>query len=372
MLALAALSALGWQLCRLSILPVLVLLLACPKSTGQERRRVIIDQDEAGPAGTDLGSTLLLIQSPQTEVLGITVVTGDMWLKEEVAHTLRMLELIGRTDIPVVPGAEYPLVRTKEETELWEQQYGRVGYLGAWTPRIYHAADQVGELKEGNPKAKPAQEDAAHFLVRTVREFPNQVTIYAGGPMTNLALAISIDPEFPGLVKELVFMGASLSPQTDDPEFVNLPRHEFNLWFDPEAAHIMLRAKWKKIVCTPVDISVKTAMTRELLDRIKAADTPAARYISEYTVVRKYGYLWDELAAVAWLDPAIITKKETRFMDVDLDRGANYGNVLTWASEDKPKVDLKPVEIQVDLDTQKFYRMVVDLLSAPTPGGIAQ
>jgi len=366
-LALAALSSFGWHLGRFGILTVIALLLACPKCPSQEKRKVIIDQDEAGPAGTDLHSTLLLIQSPQTEVLGITVVTGDMWLKEEVAHTLRMLELIGRTDIPVVPGAEYPLVRTKEETELWEQQYGRVGYLGAWTPRIYHPADQVGELKEGNPKAKPVQEDAAHFLVRTVRQFPNQVTIYAGGPMTNLALAISIDPEFPSLVKELVFMGASLSPQTDDPEFVNLPRHEFNLWFDPEAAHIMLRAKWNKIVCTPVDISVKTAMTRELLDHIKMADTPAARYISQYTVVRKYSYLWDELAAVAWLDPSIITKNETRFMDVDLDRGANYGNVLTWAAEDRPKVDVKPVEIQVDLDTHKFYKMIVDLLSAPTP-----
>ena len=355
------------RFCRSWALFAVALLLACPRSTGQEKRKVIIDQDEAGPAGTDLHSTLLLIQSPQTEVLAITVVTGDMWLKEEIAHTLRMLELIGRTDIPVVPGAEYPLVRTKEETELWEQQYGRVGYLGAWTPRMYHPADQVGELKEGNPRAKPAQEDAAHFHVRTARQFPNQVTIYAGGPMTNLALAISIDPEFPSLVKELVFMGGSLSPQTDDPEFVNLPRHEFNLWFDPEAAHIMLRAKWKKIVCTPVDISVKTAMTRQLLDRIKVADTPAARYISQYTVVRKYSYLWDELAAVAWLDPSIITKKETRFMDVDLDRAAGYGSVLTWADEDRPKVDVKPVEIQVDLDTQKFYKMIVDLLSAPTP-----
>src|ERR1041385_6230082 len=99
-----------------------------------EKRKSIIDQDAAGPAGTDQQSILLLIQSPQTEVLGVTVVTGDGWLKDEVAHTLRMLELIGRTDIPVVAGAEYPLVRRKEETELWEQQYGMVPWLGAWTP----------------------------------------------------------------------------------------------------------------------------------------------------------------------------------------------------------------------------------------------
>ena len=82
-------------------------------ASGQEKRKIIIDQDAAGPGGTDQQAILMLIQSPQTEVLGITVVTGDAWLKSEVAHTLRTLELIGRTDIPVVPGAEYPLVRTK-------------------------------------------------------------------------------------------------------------------------------------------------------------------------------------------------------------------------------------------------------------------
>src|ERR1022692_4137815 len=103
---------------RIRFLTTAVLLLTCLTCWGQ-KRKVIVDQDGAGPAGTDQQSILLLIQSPQAEVLGITVVTGDQWLKAEVAHTLRMLELIGRTDIPVVPGAERPLVRRKEETELW-------------------------------------------------------------------------------------------------------------------------------------------------------------------------------------------------------------------------------------------------------------
>jgi inosine-uridine nucleoside N-ribohydrolase len=311
---------------------------------------------------------LLLIQSPQTEVLGITVVTGDQWLHEEVAHTLRMLELIGRTDIPVVPGAEYPLVRRKQDTEQWEQQYGSVAWLGAWTPRVYHAADQLGEMPEGKPTTKPADEDAAHFLIRMVHKFPNQVTLYEGGPMTNLAVAISIDPEFAGLAKELVFMGASFNPRTDDPEFVNAPTHEFNLWFDPEAAHIVLRAPWKKIICTPVDISVKTRLTADLIDRIKAADTPVARYIGKYARLRgNYNYLWDELAAAAWLDPSLITKRETLFMDVDLDRGAGYGNTLSWTDGDKPKGELRPVEVQDDLDLEKFYKIFVDLLTAQTP-----
>ena len=158
---------------RIRFLAAAMLLTSCLTSWSQERRKIIIDQDAAGPGGTDQQSMLLLIQSPQTEVLGITVVTGDQWLHEEVAHTLRMLELIGRTDIPVVPGAEYPLVRRQRETEQWERQYGSVAWLGAWTPRFYHPPDQLGEMPEGKPTTKPADEDAVHFLLRMVHKFPN-------------------------------------------------------------------------------------------------------------------------------------------------------------------------------------------------------
>jgi purine nucleosidase len=342
-------------------------LLTCLTCWGQ-KRKIIIDQDAAGPAGTDQQSILLLIQSPEAEVLGITVVTGDQWLKAEVAHTLRMLELIGRTDIPVVPGAEFPLVRRKEETELWEQQYGSVGWLGAWTPRFYHAHDELGEMPEGKPSTKPTDEDAAHFLIRMVHKFPNEVTVYEGAPMTNLALAVSIDTEFAGLAKELVFMGGSMNPQTTDPEFVNSPRREFNFWFDPEAAHIVLHAPWKKIICTPVDISVKTRLTSELINRIKAGDTPAARYVGTYARLHgQYNYLWDELAAAAWLDPGLITQKEMRLMDINLDRGAGYGDTLTWSEQDKPRIQVPSVEVQDDLDLEKFYKLFVELLTAPTP-----
>jgi purine nucleosidase len=355
------------KLSHVCFVAIAVLLMTSLTCWGQ-KRKIIIDQDAAGPGGTDQQSMILLIQSPQTEVLGITVVTGDQWLKAEVAHTLRMLELIGRTDIPVVPGAEYPLVRRKRETEMWEERYGSVPWVGAWTPRFYHPPGELGDMPEGLPTTKPLDEDAAHFLIRMVHKFPNEISIYEGGPMTNLALAISIDPEFAGLAKELVFMGASLAPQTTDPEFINSPRREFNLWFDPEAAHIALRAPWKKIACTTVDISVKTRFTAELVNRIKASDSAAARYAGTYARLHgEYNYLWDELAAVAWLDPSLITRKETRFIDINLDQGAGYGDTLTWAEQDRPRVEVRPVEIQVDVDLETFYKVFLDLLTAPTP-----
>ncbi len=77
-------------------------------------------------------------------------------------------------------------------------------------------------------------------------------------------------------------MGGSLSPQSDHPEFANTPRHEFNFWFDPEAAEIVLRASWKKIVCTPTDISVKTRLTREMIKDIDSGGTVLAHYVARY------------------------------------------------------------------------------------------
>lgn len=330
----------------------------------RQTRKIIIDQDCSGPGDSNMQAPLVLIQSPQTDVLGITVVTGDQWRNEEMAHMLRLLELVGRTDIPVIPGAEYPLVHRRQEALLWEKRYGKVAYAGAWDPRWWHPANVIPPLPEGQPTTKPAKEDAAHFLVRMVHKYPHQVTIYEGGPMTDLALAISIDPSFPELAKELVFMGGSLNPHTNDPEFVNSPRHEFNFWFDPEAAHIVLRAPWPKIVCTPVDISIKTRFSRSLAKEISARDTPIGLYIGKYF---RSDYMWDELAAEAWLDPSIITSSEIRYMDVNINHGPGYGNTLTWSDQDKPQLKLNRVQIQTGLNVQKFYQIFVRLMTAPTP-----
>ena len=111
-------------------------------------------------------------------------------------------------------------------------------------------------------------------------------------------------------------------------------------------------------------------MTNELIDKIKAGNSASARYIGTYARLRgSYNYLWDELTSAAWIDPSVITKTENRYMDVSLDRGAGYGDTLTWTDEDRPKGDVRTVEVQVDLDTGKFYKMFVDLLTAPTPAG---
>src|ERR1700693_3781355 len=164
---------------RTSIFLALTLTLFSRAAFGQARRKVIVDQDAAGPGGSNLQAIMVLVQSPQVETLGIAVVTGDSWREEELAHTLRLLELVGRTDIPVLPGAAFPLVHTREQALLDEQLYGKINYMGARERRCGHEPFDIPESRvaEGMPRAKPSTEDAAHFMVRMVHQYPHQVTI---------------------------------------------------------------------------------------------------------------------------------------------------------------------------------------------------
>jgi inosine-uridine nucleoside N-ribohydrolase len=333
----------------------------------QSKHKVIIDQDAAGPGGTDMQAILAIVNSPDTEVLGITVLTGDAWRDEEVQHTLRLMEIIGRTDIPVVPGAVFPLVSSKEYIAKWEKLHGKVVYQGAWNFAQRHAVHgpyEIPPMPEGAPTTQAANETAAHFLVRMVHEYPHDITIYAAGPMTDLAQAISLDPHFPELAKELIVMAGSINPQTDDPEFTLAPRREFNFWMDPEASHAVLHAHWPRFVLTTVDISVKTHMEKSLIDQIARSSAPAAQYVVKYA---EPNILWDELAAVSWLDPSIITKWQKLYIDVEVDHGPSYGDTHAWAPGNQPDMGESLVDVQVDLDKEKFYKEYVELLSRPTP-----
>src|SRR6201988_5410544 len=116
----------------------IALLVAFALAWRPPRRKIIINEDCSGPGGSNIQTLALLIQSPQVEVLGITVVSGDQWRDEEVAHSLRLLEIMGRTDIPDVPGPTFPLVRRRDEPHLWQQRYGKGAYAGAWDDRWWH------------------------------------------------------------------------------------------------------------------------------------------------------------------------------------------------------------------------------------------
>jgi purine nucleosidase len=345
-------------------------------AAAQSKRKVILDQDARGPATTDQQSMLMFIQSPEVETLGITVVSGDMWRDEEVAHTLRMLEIVGRTDIPVLPGAVYPLINRMDFIERWEKLYGTVHYQGAWNghrPGMnlgeglrgrWHEPFVVPHIVEGDPTTKASEEDAAHFIIRMVHKYPHEVTIYAGGPLTNIAQAISLDPQVPDLAQELVIMGGSVAPVVPI-EWRTENRREFNFWWDPEAVHITLTSPWHKITITTVDISIKTRMTKALIAELAKSPSAASQYVAKYADEE---YMWDELAAASWLDPSVITKEDQLYMDINIDHGAGYGNVIVWTADAHPGLGEQLVHLPTELNREKFEKMFIDLMARPTPG----
>lgn len=363
----------------LSLLVAAAILLGGATGAAQSRKKVIVDQDARGPASTDMQSILLFLQAPDVEVLGITLVTGDQWLEEETLRTLRAVEVARRTDVPVVPGALYPLINSKELSEAWERQYGELGFKGAWTPRLYHPPDEVPQLEEGMPTIKPLAEHAANFIIRMVRQFPNEVTIWAGGPLTNIALALKLDPAVATLARDLVLMGAGFNVGEGGIHRIN-GRREFNWWFDPEAVRITMSAPWKKIVITPVDISVKTRLSDDIRGQIAKSEAPVARYHTQFA---RSSYMWDEISALAWMDPSIITKQQELYVNIDINQGAGYGQTIFVEKEMEGGPGRPPAArkmpswwqlatVQWDLDTDKFYKMYVDLMSRPPRSGSAQ
>jgi purine nucleosidase len=344
------------------------------RAEAQQRLKVIVDQDARGPGTSDQQAILVFLQSPRFDVLGVTTVSGDQWVKEETQHTLRMLEIAARTDVPVIQGAEFPLLNSKEEIERWEALYGKLEYKGCWTDEFeaqrstvyevpYHPPDFVPPLPEGEPQTKAAPGTAAEFIVRMVHKYPGEVTLWAGGPLTNYALALKLDPEVARLAKEFVMMGGGLYANKGaiDPGAIDA-RREFNWWFDPEAARIVLRAPWKKLTITPIDISVKTRLSPEIQAAISRANTPVTRYLGKYSLT---GYMWDEIAGAAMIDPSIITGQKRLYMDIDVDHGASYGKTLFWDSTAKVPPYLRLANVQFDIDAEKFYELYIDLMTRP-------
>jgi inosine-uridine nucleoside N-ribohydrolase len=366
----------------LSALLVLVMSLTCGLAAAADtgaRRKVIIDQDAFGPAGSNMQAILMLLQSKDVEVLGITIPSGDGWRDEEVSHTLRLLEIAQRTEVPVYPGAVVPLVNTQARNKHWEALYGKLFYKGAWTEvwptegtvrrSPYHADPYlVPPSPAGEPKIKPARESAASFLVRKVREFPGQVSIVAAGPLTNLALASRLDPEFSSLARELVFMGGSFKPTAASnsfaAEYANAPRREFNMRWDPEAASIVLHEPWKKLTEVPIDPTTATFFKPEFIQDVAQGQAPFAAYLGQFG--QSYP-MWDELAVAVWLDPSIAKRSTTLLVDVDTSFSAGYGDTLSWSEGEGPGVGERPVTVVFEADVPKLERMTLSLLKSPTP-----
>ena len=355
-------------------LKMLLFLIFFTQYSEAQKRKVIIDDDSFSLMH------LMLLGADDVEVLGIASVTGNSWSGRIVPHVLRGLELIDRPNVPVVKGATYPLLNTEAQTKLWEALYGRLTWKGVWMkewvePTIqslpeHYEVDAPVDVSWGNPTIEADLRIAANFLIEMVRTYPGEISIIAGGPLTNLALAQRLDPEFASLAKELVYMGSSFNPQqvidnqaaTDFArEFANSPRREFNIRLDPEAASITSRSPWPKITIIPVDPSTGTQLTAELLNRAAQA---APKEMGKVLTSWEPGFpLWDEIAAAVWLDPSLIVEKERLYVDYNTQFGPSYGDTLSWREHYQPNLGEQPATVIRKVDRLGLEALLIEKLA---------
>ena len=332
------------------------------------KRKVIYDQDNSGPFGTDILGTLMMLQADNIDLLGITLVTGDAWMKQEMAYTLRLLEMLGRSEIPVYPGAEFPMLNTKEEWQLRQELYG--GHrLDPWMGAFNRANGGPDEVKPLLPpydrfaNLMAQQDHAARFIIKTVRANPGQVTIYAGGPLTNLAMAIALAPDIVPLVPELVIMGTGFHMFTN----------AFNIFFDPESARKVLRAGWPKCSIVTVDIAEEIhegdeiAPGRRMIEEIAArAQSPISDLFQLHAVKPlqrdpnlHFFRMADEMIAAQVIDPSVFTKSEEMYVDICTTPGPRYGDSMFWPKNWQAVPDagksVSAADRRVFVDPRQFY-----------------
>jgi len=256
--------------------------------------KVIIDAD---PGVDDAAAILMALASPEIEVLGLSIVAGNVSLEHTVTNACKLVGVSGRRDVPVFAGASGPLVR--------EQVYGKYARIGSFDDKLVKAGDVV-----------PAEESAIQFIVRSARAAVTageQITICAIGPLTNVALALIQHPDVARGIRQIVSMGGAFTALGH-----RTPWAEFNIYADPHAAEIVFQSG-VPIVLMPLDMTFQALFTADHFERFRAGGEAGAALYNLFTTFdrsdekrfgRPGGPIHDA-TTIAWLiRPELFTSRE--------------------------------------------------------------
>lgn len=328
--------------------------------------RILFDTD-SGFFADDGQALVMLLRSPaRVTVEGVTVVSGNVWAAQGVEYTLHVLKILGRADVPLYPGAEAPLLHSAAMAEAEAERWGPLEFRGAFAGPFPTSRSMLKPPFGGRFSGlAPKRENAVDFLIRAIEGSPGQLTILELGPMTNLAMALRLKPEIAGKIRQLVFMGGAVRVPGNATRAA-----EFNFWFDPEAAAIVLRSAIPRKVMFGLDICDKAPLTKREFDQIVAVKSPVTelyredagnRYPGYLKDPKATGYMWDTLAAGWLLDPGFVTARQTLYLDVETRFGARYGAVVPLDRKLAPSAT--PVEVMMDLDFARIFALYKGLLA---------
>ncbi|KAJ3708727.1 hypothetical protein LUZ61_012432 [Rhynchospora tenuis] len=314
------------------------------------KKKVIIDTD---PGIDDAMAIFVALNSPEIEVIGLTTIFGNVYTTLATRNALHLLEVAGRCDVPVAEGSHVTLMKT---TKL------RIA-------SFVHGADGLGNQNFSPPNGQPIGQSAASFLVEQANLYPGEVTVVALGPLTNLALAIEEDPDFPKKVGQIVILGGAFWVNGN----VN-PATEANIFGDPEAADVVFTSG-ADILAIGINITHQVILTDADLEKIEKSNSKFAQYLCKilglYFSYHREAYhingvyLHDPTTVIAAINPSLLTYTEgvVRVQTSGITRGLTlFDNTKKRYAEMTPWTDKPKIKVAVTVDAPTVVQMMMDRL----------
>jgi inosine-uridine nucleoside N-ribohydrolase len=301
---------------------------------------IVLDCD---PGHDDAIALLLALASPEVELLGVTTTYGNQTLEKTTANALRVLELAGRTDVPVATGAEWPLAR---ELAVAAHVHGESGLDGPVLP----AAETA-----------PASTDATAFLAETVAGSPRPVTLLPTGPLTNVARYL--EGNGGEGIERIVLMGGSIA------EGNITPAAEFNIWADPEAARCVF-ASGLDVTMVGLDVTHRALLGPDEEARLRATGRIgvfAAGLNVFFSRYHRETYGWNgapihDAVAVAYVIRHDLLETRHRNVEIEVESELCRGRTVVdlWNRTDRPP----NANVAVDIDTEGFFDLLVERIGS--------
>jgi purine nucleosidase len=307
-------------------------------------KRIIIDTD---PGVDDAQAIMFAFSSPEVRIEALTTVAGNVPVENTLKNALVILELCHAGEFPVSPGASRALIQKSHSSSN------------------IHGSTGLGEAVLPDPTRNRDPRHAVNLLADTINAAPGKITLVTIGPLTNLALAIRLDPVIASRVKEAVIMGGAIK----EPGNVT-PQAEFNIFADPHAAHIVFHSGLP-ITLVPLDVTSKVVLSRQAVEHIAAIPSPISRFFGDSTrtyldFYKKYEgidgcLMHDPLAMAVAFMPELVKTRELP-VDVDISGGVSMGS--TFADFSPRRGAVPNMKVALEVDSTRFLDLFISRIEA--------
>lgn len=303
-------------------------------------RRIVIDCD---PGIDDAQAIMMAHCHPDIKIEAITTVSGNVGVEHTAANALKILDILDAEPVPVYAGAASGLVT--------------VGQNASYV----HGEDGLGGVDIPESKRKLEEKPAALALIDLAKENPGELELIAIGPLTNLALALRLDPELPSRYKKLVIMGGAHFAQGNTPNY----SAEFNLYADPDAAAVVF-ANWPKFTMISWEATISHGMPIEDFTALFEFDNKRSKFLRDITqhtikflrevLNREMSFAADPLAMAVLMEPEIVEEVAERYVQVERTGELSRGmTVIDWWGMSKKPAN---VEIILKVNQDRFYQLM--------------